>query len=240
MRSGKIFLQLFLIPLFMLLFSFSAQSAEKEKIWRVLYVEGGSFSNYQKTLAYTARGLQKLGIIDNGQVEIPKDTESAYGMWLWLEEHAKGRIKFLRDGFYSAEWDGEIRKIIKKVIIERVKKRKDVDLIIAMGTWSGLDMTQEDLGIPVFSMSVTDAVSAGIVQSASDSGKDNVHAQVEPGRFKRQISLFHEIFHFKKLGVPFEDTPEGRNTAAMDEIESAASELGIELVKSSAPLDLPD
>lgn len=129
---------------------------------------------------------------------------------------------------------------MKEAIIDRVRNRKDVDMIIAMGTWSGLDMSSENLGIPVFSMSVTDAVTAGIVKSAEDSGKDNVHAQLEPGRFRRQISMFHEIFHFKKLGVPFEDTPEGRNTAAMDEIEQTAKELGIELVLRSAPLDLPD
>jgi ABC-type uncharacterized transport system substrate-binding protein len=113
-------------------------------------------------------------------------------------------------------------------------------MIIAMGTWAGLDMTAEDLGIPVFSMSVTDAVSSGIVHSVKDSGKDNVHAQLEPGRFRRQLSMFHEIFPFKKLGVPYEDTPEGRSTAAMDEIEQTAAELGIELVRCSAALDLPD
>jgi ABC-type uncharacterized transport system substrate-binding protein len=161
-------------------------------------------------------------------------------MWLWLADHARGKIRFLRDGFYSAQWDNDARGIIKNVIKERVRARGDVDMIIAMGTWSGVDMVEEDLGIPVFSMSVTDAVNAGIVLSTEDSGRDNVHAQLDPGRFKKQITLFHEIFHFKKLGVPVEDTPEGRNTAAMDEIEKTAAELGIELVKRSAPLDLPD
>ncbi len=218
----------------------ASSSAHGEKTWRVLYVEGGPFGNYQQTLAWTARGLERLGMIDNGQVEIPKNSESAREMWQWLAEHAKGRVTFLRDGFYSAQWDAAARELVKNAIKERVRKRGDVDLIIAMGTWSGVDMAEEDLGIPVFSMSVTDAVAAGIVHSVEDSGKNNVHAQLEPGRFKRQLMLFHEIFHFKKLGVPFEDTPEGRNTAAMDEIEKTAAELGIELVKRSAPLDLPD
>ena len=212
----------------------------EEKVWRVLYVEGGPFSNYQQTLAYTARGLEKLGLINNGQVPVPTNTESAAPMWQWLADHARGRIRFLRDGFYSADWDATARQHMKEAIIERIRNRNDVDMVIAMGTWSGLDMSSEDLGIPVFSMSVTDAVTAGIVKSAEDSGKDNVHAQLEPGRFRRQISMFHEIFHFKKLGVPFEDTPEGRNTAAMDEIERTAADLGIELVLRSAPLDLPD
>ena len=225
---------------FLLLLVGSGRAGAEEKVWRVLYIEGGPFSNYQQTLAHTARGLEKLGLIDNGQVAIPEGTESTVAMWQWLADNARGRVKFLRDGHYSADWDAVARKSIREAVIERVRERKDVDMIIAMGTWSGLDMCSEELGIPVFSMSVTDAVSAGIVLSAEDSGKDNVHAQLEPGRFRRQISMFHEIFHFKKLGVPFEDTPEGRNTAAMDEIEKTAAELGLELVLRSAPLDLPD
>ena len=231
----------FLLLIFVIIFlTVGGEARAQEKTWRVIYVEGGPFSNYQQTLAQTARGLQKLGLIDNGQVAVPENTESTTDMWLWLADNARGRIRFLRDGHYSADWDASARQHMKEAIIDRVRNRKDVDMIIAMGTWSGLDMSSEDLGVPVFSMSVTDAVTAGIVKSADDSGKDNVHAQLEPGRFRRQISMFHEIFHFKKLGVPFEDTPEGRNTAAMEEIEKTAAELGIELVLRSAPLDLPD
>lgn len=226
---------------FLLFFTVGTDGAQAEdKVWRIIYVEGGPFSNYQQTLAETARGLEKLGLIDNGQVAVPEGTESTVQMWQWLADHAGGRLKFLRDGHYSAEWDATARGHMREAIVDRIRNRKDVDMIIAMGTWSGLDMSSEDLGVPVFSMSVTDAITAGIVSSAEDSGKDNVHAQLEPGRFRRQISMFHEIFHFKKLGVPFEDTPEGRNTAAMDEITQTAADLGIELVLRSAPLDLPD
>lgn len=217
-----------------------AWGADTDKTWRVIYVEGGPFTNYQQTLAHTARGLQKLGLISDGQVAIPDNDESARDMWQWLADNAKGRIRFMRDGFYSAEWDGTARQALKEAIIERIRNRRDVDMIICMGTWAGLDMASEDLGVPVFSMSVTDAVSSGIVLSAQDSGKDNVHAQLEPGRFRRQLSMFHEIFKFTKLGVPFENTPDGRNTAAMDEIEATARELGIELVLASAPLDIPN
>ncbi|MBO4311668.1 MAG: ABC transporter substrate-binding protein [Desulfovibrionaceae bacterium] len=219
---------------------FRAQGEETEKRWNVLYVEGGPFANYQQTLAHTAKGLEQVGLIRNGGVSVPEGTESAREMWLWLSEHAGGRLHFLEDGFYSAEWDPLRRAEVKKAVWDRVKNRRDVDMIIAMGTWSGLDMAEEDLGVPVFSMSVTDAVAAGIVKSAEDSGKDNVHARVEPGRFRRQIQLFHEVFHFKTLGVPYEDTRDGRSTAGLEEIERAAEDLGIELVRCTAPLDLPD
>ena len=226
---------------FALSFSFLCTSASaEEKVWRAIYVEGGPFINYQQTLAHTALGLEKLGLIKNAHVAIPQGNESSREMWAWLSANATGRIKFMRDGHYSAEWDSDARPLIKEAILNRIQHRKDVDFIICMGTWAGLDMAEKDLGIPVFSMSVTDAVSAGIVASVEDSGKDNVHAQLEPGRFRRQLSMFHEIFKFKRLGVPFEDTPEGRQTCSMSEIEATAKELGIELVTASAPLDLPN
>lgn len=228
------------LTLVLSLFLLSSPAEALEKVWKVLYVEGGPFSNYQNTLAHTARGLEKLGLLSNAQVEIPKDKESSREMWDWLAQNATGRLQFLPDGHYTANWDAASRITVKNEILKRIRERGDVDMIIAMGTWSGLDMAEQDLGVPVFSMSVTDAVGAGIVASIEDSGKDNVHAQLEPGRFRRQLTMFHEIFKFKRLGVPFENTPEGRNTCAMDEIEATASELGIELVLADAPLDLAD
>jgi len=243
-RALRSFLLLLLLCLPVLVSTaLAAPAAPADKVWRVIYVEGGPFSNYQQTLAHTARGLEELGLISNAQVAIPENSEDSRDMWLWLAENAKGRLRFMRDGHYSAEWDADARPLLREAILERIHTRKDVDMVIAMGTWSGLDMATkelEELGIPVFSMSVTDAVAAGIAASVEDSGKDNVHAQLEPGRFRRQLSMFHEIFHFKKLGVPFENTPEGRNTAAMDEIERTARELGVELVTASAPLDVPN
>lgn len=233
-RTILLFIALFL-------FSFCALPAyASPKIWRAIYVEGGPFSNYQQLLAHTARGLEELGLIDDGKVAVPSGTESTREMWQWLSGNAGGRIEFVADGHYSAEWDAEARLRTKEAVIQRIRTRKDVDMVICMGTWAGVDMTSEDLGVPVFSMSVTDAVGAGIVDSVEDSGKDNVHAQLEPGRFRRQLTIFHEIFKFKKLGVPFEDTPDGRRTCALDELEKTARDLGIELVLASAPLDLPD
>lgn len=238
LHVSRIFRYLFLLAI--VLPFLSASALAEEKVWRVLYVEGGPFSNYQKTLAYTARGLEELGLLKNAAVQIPENSESSREMWEWLARNASGRLKFVEDAHYTADWDMHKRLSVKNDILERLETRGDIDMIIAMGTWSGADMAEKDLGIPVFSMSVTDAVSAGIVDSASDSGKDNVHAQLEPGRFRRQLSMFHEIFKFKRLGIPFEDTPEGRNTCAMDELEAAAEELGIELVRASAPLDVSD
>ena len=79
-----------------------------ERPWRVAYVEGGPFSDYQRILRGIALGLQRLGFIENGNVAIPEDSEDAAPMWAWLSRHAGGRkLEFADDGFYSANWDSE-------------------------------------------------------------------------------------------------------------------------------------
>ena len=94
--------------------------------------------------------------------------------------------------------------------------------------------------IPVAVLSVTDAVSAGIVPSPEDSGRDHVFAMVEPERYYRQVVLFHDIFHFKRLGIAYEDTPAGRASVALEDIERAAAELDFELVTCTDAFNFPE
>lgn len=214
--------------------------AHPAKKWRVAYIEGGGYTDYQRILAATAKGLAELGVIADGDVPIPEKTDDTRPIWDWLAEHAGGdRLVFLKDGYYSANWDAAQRAANRKALLDRIREKGDVDMIFAFGTWAGLDMATADISVPVFSMSVTDAVQAGIAKSLKDSGRDNLHAQIDPERYKRQIAVFHDIFGFKKMGIPYEDTPEGRSDVSLAAIESAADELGIELVRCTTALNVP-
>ena len=195
--------------------------AHPAKKWRVAYIEGGGYTDYQRILAATAKGLAELGVIADGDVPIPEKTDDTRPIWDWLAEHAGGdRLVFLKDGYYSANWDAAQRAANRKALLDRIREKGDVDMIFAFGTWAGLDMATADISVPVFSMSVTDAVQAGIAKSLKDSGRDNLHAQIDPERYKRQIAVFHDIFGFKKMGIPYEDTPEGRSDVSLAAIES--------------------
>lgn len=220
----------------------SANAApNSHKKWRVIYVEGGPYTDYQQIFAGTVRGLAKLGLIVNGDVPVPANSESTREMWTWLCANAGGdRMEFLPDGYYSANWDEKLRVSNKADIMRRIHERGDVDIILAFGTWAGQDMATGEHAVPTFSMSVTDAVDAGIVASAADSGRDHVHAQVEPGRYERQVAIFHDVFKFKRLGVVYEDTPDGRSSSGIPAVEKAARELDIELVPCTTTLNLPD
>ena len=85
--------RLLLLPLLLRDCAFAApaqDNPDEEKIWRVIYVEGGPFSDYQRIFQGLALGLEERGLIENGHVPLPKDSEEARGMWEWLHQHAGG------------------------------------------------------------------------------------------------------------------------------------------------------
>ena len=219
----------------------SPDSGAHPKVWRVIYVEGGPFSDYQRILRGLTLGLQERGLIQNGQVPLPEGSEEVKGMWAWLAANAGGsHVRFLPDGFYSSGWQEDKREEVRQAILERIRTRGDVDMILAFGTWAGQDFATADITTPVVVSSVTNAITSGIIPSIDDSGRDNLVAAIEPDRFKRQVLLFHDIFRFNKLGIAYEDTPSGRGSVALDEIEAAAAERGFELLRCTDTFDVED
>ena len=156
--------------------AYSAETAPP-KVWRIAYVEGGPFVDYQKILRGVAAGLQRMGLIENGSVPLPEKSEDVSAMWEWLARNAGGTaVRFLPDGFYSADWDTGTRETNRTALLERIRERKDVDMLLAFGTWGGQDFADADIDIPVIVASVTNAVEAGIIPSVEDSGRDNLTA----------------------------------------------------------------
>ena len=63
---------------------------------------------------------------------------------------------------------------------------------------------------------------------------------MDPGRHQRQIRLFHDMFGFKRLGISFENTTEGRSYAAVEDVEAVAKERGFEVVPCYSPNDVQE
>ena len=68
--------------------------AHPAKKWRVAYIEGGGYTDYQRILAATAKGLAELGVIADGDVPIPEKTDDTRPIWDWLAEHAGGCLLY--------------------------------------------------------------------------------------------------------------------------------------------------
>jgi ABC-type uncharacterized transport system substrate-binding protein len=211
-----------------------------DKKWKIAYYEGGEYIDYKGELIATIKGLMESGWIEHS--DIPEDKgESTKITWDWLSSKAKSNyLQFLKDGHYSAEWDDAVRKKMAGNIIDRLNQKKDIDLMIAMGTWAGKDLSNNLHKTPTLVLTASDAVSSGIIKSIEDSGFDHVNAHVDPMRYERQIRIFHDIVKFKNLGVAYEDTVEGRSYASMEIIEKASKDLNFDIVRCHTKSDIAD
>jgi ABC-type uncharacterized transport system substrate-binding protein len=181
-----------------------------------------------------------LGWIEVAEIP-PQKGEETTELWKWLTTQAKSNyIEFPKDGYYSAKWEEDFRKQTVAEILKRLNGKKDIDLLIAMGTWAGKDFANNDHHVPTIVTSASDPLAAGIIKSVEDSGFEHLHASVDPYRYERQVRVFHEIIGFDKLGVAYEDSVNGRSYAGLDKVEKVANERGFEVVHCHTISDIAD
>ena len=210
--------------------------------WRIVFYEGGPHANYYHYLEATVRGLMKLGWVEKSDLkDVQSRRQDTRRLWKWLANDAQSDyLEFVEDGYYSANWDDDQRNENRSTLIERLRSDEEVNLVIAMGTWAGLDLANDEHSVPTIVMSTSDPVESGIIKSQEDSGYDHVHARVDPYRYERQLRIFYDIIKFKKLGIAFEDSIYGRSYAAIDTVEKVAADIGFEVVKCHTKSDISD
>jgi ABC-type uncharacterized transport system substrate-binding protein len=206
----------------------SAPKLNNGKKWRIGYYEGGAYSDYAKTMRTLILGLMDLGWIN--KTNFPELTDETPKPYIdWLIQCDSPYLSFSAEDSYSADWDDKKRPRIREKLMKKLRSGS-IDLIIAMGTWAGLDLANDEHSIPVMVLSTSDPVRAGILKSEKDSGYDHVTARVDSDRYLRQIRMFHRIVGFKKLGIAYEDTPDGRIYSAIHEVYRIAEERGYKVV----------
>lgn len=238
-----------LITLICCLFAFSAMAAKddglpttprdnKGKKWRIGYLQGGDYNSYQQSLAAIVQGLMRLGWIQEG--ELPKATsdKEVNTLWQWLATEAKSDyLQFVGDAKYDAGFDKEKRPKLKEELLQRLNTKKDIDLMLAMGTWAGQDLSGNSHKVPTIVGSTTDPIASGIIKSADDSGYDQIHAKIDPDRHRLQVRLFHDIFKFNKLGIAYEESKEGRGFSAIDDVYQVAETRKFKVEKCLVPFN---
>ena len=207
--------------------------------WRIGYFEGGEYTDYQKILIETVKGLMQKGWIE--KVEVPdQEGEQTALFWQWLRGVDSKYLEFVKDAHYNAQWHETQRDQIAEEIVSRLNHENDIDLMIAMGTWAGKALSNDRHSTATMVLSASDPLAAGIIKSVDDSGFDHIHATLDPNRYERQVRVFHDIVNFKTLGVAYEDSDNGRSYAALDVIENLSKERGFKVVRCFTLSDITD
>jgi len=214
----------------------TAPTLNKGEKWCIGYLEGGPFVNYQGSLRSTVQSLMTLGWIEKADIPKSSDIEDTKALWAWLSNTARSQyLEFAKGDYWSSEWKKDKRAQDTAQIKNRMNTAKDIDLFIAMGTWAGQDLVAILDKIPVIVMSCSDPVKAKIIKSEKDSGKDNVHAWCDPTRGERRLRLFHDILGFKRLGVIYEDSEDGRLYADLSSVREISKERDFRVIECTAP-----
>ncbi len=206
--------------------------------WRIGYLQGGNYNSYQQSLAAIAKGLMRLGWIKQAELPVIANNKDTEILWQWLAtEAASDYLEFVADARYDAGWQKEKRPQVQKELLNRLNTVKDIDLMLAMGTWAGQDLASPALTVPTIVGSTTDPIASGIINSAEDSGNDQIHAKIDPDRHIRQVRMFHEIFNFSVLGIVYEESAEGRGFSAIDDVYKVAEKQKFRVEKCLAPFN---
>ena len=152
------------------------------KKWRVGYYEGGAYINYQKQLTETVKGLMQLGWLETA--ELPKQTgEATDTLWAWLSTQAKSDyIEFVADAHYSAFWENNKRGEVEDAIVFRLNNEKDIDLMIAMGTWAGKGLANYRHRVNTLVFSTSNPISSGIIKSCNPISGPSISRIVSSGK----------------------------------------------------------
>jgi ABC-type uncharacterized transport system substrate-binding protein len=204
--------------------------------WRIGYLQGGDYNSYQQSLAAIARGLMRLGWIREAELPAMTSDKDIKRLWQWLAAEATSDyLEFVADAGYDGQWQKEKRPLIQKELLNRLNSAKDIDLMLAMGTWAGQDLATTAHTVPTIVGSTNDPIVSGIIKSAEDSGLDHIHAKIDPDRHRRQVRLFHEIFNFSVLGIVYEESTEGRGFSAVDHVYEVAKQKNFRIEECQAP-----
>lgn len=197
--------------------------------WRIGYYQGGSYKDYQTYLIALAQGLQTLRWVY--KLDFPQfaANDNTKAVWDELTRTESKYLEFVPEAYWSADWY-EDKRVKTKAAAIKYMQAGGLDLIIAGGTWAGLDLANNQHSVPVVVISASDPIKAGIIRSAKDSGYNHVHAVCDPGKYQRQLRAFHNIVGFKRLGVVYEDTEDGRVYASLEDVTRVSLEKDFDIV----------
>lgn len=203
--------------------------------FRIGYCETKTFVNFASHVNTLIRGIQAIGWI-KGVDDMPyvKGQIDTTEMWKYVSSRDLGPyLEFVPDAYYTFEGiKGDDAKKLADAIFDRLNNKKDIDLMIVEGTDAAKYLVNDKHKTPMLVFTTADIVKSGVMKSNEDSGRDHIWGHVDPLRYPRQVQIFHDIFKFKRLGVPYEDSTFGRSGSAIEAVEAVAKERGFEVVRA--------
>ncbi|MBF0352100.1 MAG: hypothetical protein HQM11_13795 [SAR324 cluster bacterium] len=228
-----------IIPVFTgnyLLFAQEQSESIPPKVYTIAYFESGPLSNYKALLQVIFYGLMEEGWLTRTKIPKLGNPVDTQALWKWASANLSNeKIRFAPDFFYSSQWKEEQKQQEIKKIEALSQSTQKPDLLIVMGPEAALALTNTDPQIPLLVLESPHARNLGIVKGNNFSERDNVFS-LDLGAFTaKKVTFFHDLYKFKTMGMIYEDSPTGRISAGLKEIEDVSLEYGFRIVPCHIP-----
>lgn len=208
-----------------------AAAVPDEGPFRLVYFEGGEYGEYRNSLYGLLTAFHKHGLL----AEAPdSDLDTSRKLWDWAAEQDSSSLHFSKEGYYTTHWEKDQREAVSNRLYRDLADGK-ADMVLAMGTWAGLDLKEKDPGVPVVVMAVSDAISAGMFNNDKPGDPPWLHVRMDPKRDERQLRIFHDTVGFDTLGVVYKDTVEGKSYAALDTVRAVSRQRNFHVETCAIP-----
>ena len=182
---------------------------------------------------YVIESLKANGWISYDRLPYDPDADNdTLDMLNWLADNAKSEyMEFDRSLHYytSVSTEEEIYKSLKG----HIEVKKDVDLVLALGTAPAAMIERFDLDIPLLMYNVTDPIGSGLIESADNSGDSRYWAHVDPSPYYRQMQYYFDVLGFSNLGAVYSD----EIVSGIPEYRMAAEENGFSITEYNIDRD---
>ena len=131
-------------------------------------------------------------------------------------------------GLYNAQWDRAAMIDGTQELLERAG-RGDIDLIIALGTTTGMKLSSAPLPVPVVLLKARTPETSGISKASDLSDNGRLHVLKEPKRVTYELNLYYETFRFKHLGVVLDHDRDLQLGQGLGLLQEIAENRGFEL-----------
>jgi len=196
--------------------------------WKIGYFQSGTSINHSSSLRNYINHLVEMGWLEKVDWrKLPKNSKSKE-TWSFLAENMRSEyLQIDEKYFWCSDWSLPKRRNARKQVLS-ILQNKEIDLMLAMGTWPGQDLANNLHSTPTLYLESL----FPIKKLFKKSGKvpEHLYFPQDPDFILRQVRLFKKITKFKTLGVAYIASSEGRSRASLKLLEQFSKEGNFKLV----------
>ena len=180
---------------------------------------------FREELLYAGAEMEDMSVISG--FDVHSKYPEARDVWKALSAaKSTGETNFI----FSAADFYQYNKM-SEADIDALIKNKNIDLLLVLGTAAGKLLTRraDEISYDYMVFGSADPVSSGIVAGVEERFNDRSYALVDPRLISRQIEGAYELFHFKDIGVVYEDNDAAYSYSGIGQLKEAAAAHGFNI-----------